>query len=60
VLTNKYAEGYPKGGGTAAVTTSTRSQQLAHRPRQELFGAEHPMSSPIPASGANMAVYSPS
>jgi RpiB/LacA/LacB family sugar-phosphate isomerase len=57
VLTNKYAEGYPKKrwyGGCENVDTV---EQLAIDRAQKLFGAEHANVQPHCGSSANMAVY---
>ena len=57
VLTNKYAEGYPKKrwyGGCEYVDTI---EQLAIDRAKKLFGAEHANVQPHSGSGANMAVY---
>ena len=57
VLTNKYAEGYPKKrwyGGCENVDTI---EQLAIDRARKLFGAEHANVQPHSGSGANMAVY---
>jgi glycine hydroxymethyltransferase len=57
VLTNKYAEGYPKKrwyGGCENVDTV---EQLAIERARELFGAEHANVQPHSGSSANMAVY---
>ena len=57
VLTNKYAEGYPKKrwyGGCENVDTV---EQLAINRARKLFGAEHANVQPHSGSGANMAVY---
>ena len=57
VLTNKYAEGYPKKrwyGGCEHVDTV---EQLAIDRAKQLFGAEHANVQPHSGSGANMAVY---
>ncbi|MEY2408473.1 MAG: glycine hydroxymethyltransferase [Verrucomicrobiota bacterium] len=57
VLTNKYAEGYPKKrwyGGCEHVDTI---EQLAIDRARQLFGAEHANVQPHSGSGANMAVY---
>ena len=57
VLTNKYAEGYPKKrwyGGCENVDTG---EQLAIDRAKKLFGAEHANVQPHSGSGANMAVY---
>ena len=57
VLTNKYAEGYPKKrwyGGCEHVDTA---EQLAMDRAKKLFGAEHANVQPHSGSQANMAVY---
>ena len=57
VLTNKYAEGYPKKrwyGGCEYVDTV---EQLAIDRARKLFGAEHANVQPHSGSSANMAVY---
>jgi glycine hydroxymethyltransferase len=57
VLTNKYAEGYPKKrwyGGCENVDTV---EELAIERAKKLFGAEHANVQPHSGSGANMAVY---
>ncbi|MEW6160970.1 MAG: ribose 5-phosphate isomerase B, partial [Verrucomicrobiota bacterium] len=57
VLTNKYAEGYPKKrwyGGCENVDTV---EQLAIERAKKLFGAEHANVQPHSGSSANMAVY---
>jgi len=57
VLTNKYAEGYPKKrwyGGCEHVDTV---EQLAIDRVKQLFGAEHANVQPHSGSAANMAVY---
>jgi glycine hydroxymethyltransferase len=57
VLTNKYAEGYPKKrwyGGCEHVDTV---EQLAIARARQLFGAEHANVQPHSGSQANMAVY---
>jgi RpiB/LacA/LacB family sugar-phosphate isomerase len=57
VLTNKYAEGYPRKrwyGGCEAVDMA---EQLAIDRAKKLFGAEHANVQPHSGSGANMAVY---
>jgi len=57
VLTNKYAEGYPKKrwyGGCENVDTV---EQLAIDRAINLFGADHANVQPHSGSGANMAVY---
>jgi glycine hydroxymethyltransferase len=57
VLTNKYAEGYPRKrwyGGCEHVDTV---EQLAIDRARKLFSAEHANVQPHSGSGANMAVY---
>jgi glycine hydroxymethyltransferase len=57
VLTNKYAEGYPKKrwyGGCENVDTA---EQLAIDRAKQLFGCEHVNVQPHSGSQANMAVY---
>ncbi len=57
VLTNKYAEGYPRKrwyGGCENVDTV---EQIAIDRARELFQAEHANVQPHSGSGANMAVY---
>jgi glycine hydroxymethyltransferase len=57
VLTNKYAEGYPKKrwyGGCENVDTV---EQVAIDRAKKLFGAEHANVQPHSGSSANMAVY---
>ncbi len=57
VLTNKYAEGYPRKrwyGGCENVDTI---EQLAIDRAKKLFGAEHVNVQPHSGSSANMAVY---
>src|SRR5207302_7722909 len=57
VLTNKYAEGYPRKrwyGGCENVDTA---EQLAIDRAKKLFGAEHVNVQPHSGSGSNMAVY---
>src|SRR5205814_2774356 len=57
VLTNKYAEGYPRKrwyGGCENVDTA---EQLAIDRAKKLFGAEHINVQPHCGSSANMAVY---
>src|SRR5207247_1994131 len=57
VLTNKYAEGYPRKrwyGGCENVDTI---EQVAMDRAKKLFGAEHANVQPHSGSGANKAVY---
>ena len=57
ILTNKYAEGYPKAryyGGCEEVDVI---EELARQRAFELFGAEHANVQPHSGSQANMGVY---
>lgn len=57
VLTNKYAEGYPRRryyGGCEYVDVA---EELAVQRAKELFGAEHANVQPHSGAQANMAVY---
>ena len=57
VLTNKYAEGYPKKRWYGGCENADVSEQLAIDRAKQLFGAEHANVQPHSGSGANMAVY---
>src|SRR5437868_14071834 len=57
VLTNKYAEGYPKKRWYGGCENVDVAEQLAIDRARELFGAEHANVQPHSGSGANMAVY---
>ncbi|HWN94300.1 MAG TPA: ribose 5-phosphate isomerase B [Methylomirabilota bacterium] len=57
VLTNKYAEGYPKKRWYGGCENVDVVEQLAIDRAKELFGAEHANVQPHSGSGANMAVY---
>ena len=57
VLTNKYAEGYPKKRWYGGCEFVDDVEQLAIDRAKELFGAEHANVQPHSGSGANMAVY---
>jgi len=57
VLTNKYAEGYPKKRWYGGCENVDLSEQLAIDRAKKLFGAEHANVQPHSGSGANMAVY---
>ena len=57
VPTNKYAEGYPASGTTAAARSSTRSSSSRSTARRQLFGAEHANVQPHAGAQTNMAVY---
>ncbi|MDQ6631842.1 MAG: ribose 5-phosphate isomerase B [Verrucomicrobiota bacterium] len=57
VLTNKYAEGYPKKRWYGGCENMDTIEQLAIDRAKKLFGAEHANVQPHSGSGANMAVY---
>jgi len=57
VLTNKYAEGYPKKRWYGGCENVDVVEQLAMDRARKLFGAEHANVQPHSGSGANMAVY---
>jgi glycine hydroxymethyltransferase len=57
VLTNKYAEGYPKKRWYGGCENIDTIEQLAIDRAKRLFGAEHANVQPHSGSGANMAVY---
>ncbi len=57
VLTNKYAEGYPRKRWYGGCENIDVVEQLAIDRAKELFGAEHANVQPHSGSGANMAVY---
>jgi glycine hydroxymethyltransferase len=57
VLTNKYAEGYPKKRWYGGCENADVIEQLAIDRAKKLFGAEHANVQPHSGSGANMAVY---
>ncbi len=57
VLTNKYAEGYPKRRWYGGCEHVDVAEQLAIDRAKKLFGAEHANVQPHSGSGANMAVY---
>ncbi len=57
VLTNKYAEGYPKKRWYGGCEFVDEAEQLAIDRAKELFEAEHANVQPHSGSGANMAVY---
>jgi RpiB/LacA/LacB family sugar-phosphate isomerase len=57
VLTNKYAEGYPKKRWYGGCENVDLAEQLAIDRAKQLFGAEHANVQPHSGSGANMAVY---
>ncbi|MFA6378677.1 MAG: serine hydroxymethyltransferase [Candidatus Omnitrophota bacterium] len=57
VMTNKYAEGYPKARWYHGCENVDVVEQLAIDRAKELFGAEHVNVQPHSGSQANMAVY---
>ena len=57
VLTNKYAEGYPKKRWYGGCENVDDVEQLAIDRAKKLFGAEHANVQPHSGSQANMAVY---
>jgi RpiB/LacA/LacB family sugar-phosphate isomerase len=57
VLTNKYAEGYPKKRWYGGCENIDTIEQLAIDRAKKLFGAEHVNVQPHSGSQANMAVY---
>jgi len=57
VLTNKYAEGYPRKRWYGGCENVDVVEQLAIDRAKRLFGAEHANVQPHSGSGANMAVY---
>lgn len=57
VLTNKYAEGYPKHRFYGGCTYIDQVEQLAIKRAKQLFDAEYANVQPHSGSSANMAVY---
>jgi len=57
VLTNKYAEGYPKARWYGGCEFIDDAEDLAIARAKKLFGAEHANIQPHSGSQANMAVY---
>ncbi len=57
VLTNKYAEGYPKKRWYGGCENIDTIEQLAIDRAKKLFGADHANVQPHSGSQANMAVY---
>ncbi|HEY2573174.1 MAG TPA: serine hydroxymethyltransferase, partial [Verrucomicrobiaceae bacterium] len=57
VLTNKYAEGYPRKRWYGGCENVDAAEQLAVDRAKKLFGAEHANVQPHCGSSANMAVY---
>src|SRR3989338_7858828 len=58
VMTNKYAEGYPKARWYGGCENVDIVESLAIERAKEIFGAEHVNVQPHCGSQANMAVYS--
>ena len=57
VLTNKYAEGYPRHRYYGGCEVVDKAEDLAIERAKELFGCEHVNVQPHSGSQANMAVY---
>jgi len=57
VLTNKYAEGYPRRRWYGGCEVVDIAEQLAIDRAKQLFGSEHANVQPHSGSGANMGVY---
>ena len=57
ILTNKYAEGYPKARYYGGCEYVDEVEDLARNYLRLLFGAEHANVQPHSGSQANMAVY---
>ncbi len=57
VLSNKYAEGYPRARYYNGCRVVDQVEQLAIDRVKELFGAEHANVQPASGTAANMAVY---
>ncbi|MEA3368745.1 MAG: serine hydroxymethyltransferase [Candidatus Ratteibacteria bacterium] len=57
VMTNKYAEGYPRRRYYGGCEFVDRAEELAIERARKLFGAEHANVQPHSGSQANMAVY---
>lgn len=57
VMTNKYAEGYPKARYYGGCTFVDEAEITARERCKELFGCEHANVQPHSGSQANMAVY---
>ena len=57
VLTNKYAEGYPRKRYYGGCEYVDRAEQLAIDRAKQLFGAEHANVQPHSGTQANIAVY---
>lgn len=57
ILTNKYAEGYPKKRYYGGTTVIDEVEQLAIDRAKKLFGAEHVNVQPYSGTNPNLAVY---
>ncbi|HOL17395.1 MAG TPA: serine hydroxymethyltransferase [Bacillota bacterium] len=57
ILTNKYAEGYPKARYYGGCEYVDAAEELACRRAMALFGAEHANVQPHAGAPANLAVY---
>jgi len=57
VLTNKYAEGYPKARWYGGCEHVDGVEDLARERAKQLFGADHVNVQPHSGTQANMAVY---
>src|SRR3970282_2240826 len=57
VLTNKYAEGYPRKRYYGGCEQADRAEQLAIDRAKQLFGAEHANVQAHSGTQANIAVY---
>lgn len=57
VLTNKYAEGYPRARWYGGCEFVDEAEDLAKERAKKLFGAEHVNVQPHSGTQANMAVY---
>jgi glycine hydroxymethyltransferase len=57
ILTNKYAEGYPKARWYGGCEHVDGVEDLARERAKQLFGAEHANVQPHSGTQANMAVY---
>jgi glycine hydroxymethyltransferase len=57
VMTNKYAEGYPRKRYYGGCTYVDQAESLARKRAKELFGADHANVQPHSGSQANMAAY---
>ena len=57
VMTNKYAEGYPRARYYGGCHSVDKAEDLARDRAKELFGCDHVNVQPHSGSQANMAVY---